>query len=57
MQLRPLPEIYEDEVRHKIDLAILEHVPNIPWNCIDSVREKIALEPTIHLGKPAISAI
>ncbi|MCY4170829.1 MAG: hypothetical protein OXF08_04420 [Bacteroidetes bacterium] len=54
MPLRPLPEICTDEIRHDIDRAVIQHIPGIPWNYVEHIREKIAYEPSVHNKKEPV---
>lgn len=49
--LRPLPEIHLDPVRHALDMAVLEAVPGLPADEIDRWRRSIALEPSVNNEK------
>ncbi|MCY3823626.1 MAG: N-6 DNA methylase [Nitrospinae bacterium] len=50
-ELRPLPEIHADPIRHALDDAVLKAVPGLPGSDVARWRQSISLEPSVNNEK------
>lgn len=50
-ELLPFPDIENDQIRHVIDDAVIESIPDLPSHELKHLRRSIALEPSVHNKK------
>ena len=54
-ELQPFPKIENDQIRHAIDVAVIESIPGLSTRELKHLRRSIALEPSVTNKKEPVS--